>query len=543
VQEAAEQLRVAAPRQDHRDVRARILDLALCQVSRRLDEPAVRAVDEVERHPAVGAHPLFPQLLRPYAVNDEVHRADLGRSQRPRVTERGQRGQVKAVHEDEDHPPRVVRRGRRLHPGDCLKHLGLGPVLRVQPDQRGNEDHEQHEHDPGALGELHHGKDHDDDQRQGAGREVDDELGPPALLAARVVVLGHAEAGHRERGENADGVQRHQAVDVRVLDDQQRDRGDRQQDDRVGENQPVPALEQPAGQERVARDVAGQEREAVEARVAAGVEDEHGGQLHQVEQRLPGERVAEDHLGFLGEHRRVPDHVRGGMRRVRQPADARDKHAEDDALGDQHLAGVPALRRVERPHRVADRLDAGQRRAAVGERAQQREDHHAADEPLGTGAEGVGAVHRGRVVQGQLAEGLADQADHDHQDHRPGEQVSRYGERLARLLDAAQVAVAHQQHHADADLQLVRADGGDGGRHGGGARRDLDRDRDHVVDQQRHRADLGDARAEVLPGDHVGAAWLDVDHDDLAVREHHERHHQQDDQGQRQDQRERRYAG
>ena len=73
--------------------------------------------------------------------------------------------------------------------------------------------------------------------------------------------------------------------------------------------------------------------------------------------------------------------------------------------------------------------------------------------------------------------------------------------------------------------------------------RDLDGDGDHVVDQQRHRADLRDARAEVLPRHDVRAARPDVDHDDLAVGEHHERHHQQDDQRQRQDQRERRQAG
>ena len=84
-----------------------------------------------------------------------------------------------------------------------------------------------------------------------------------------------------------------------------------EQDDRVGEHQPVPALEQPAGQERVARHVAGQEREAVEAGVAAGVEDQHGRELHQQEQRVADERAAEDDLGFLGEHRRVAGQCTG----------------------------------------------------------------------------------------------------------------------------------------------------------------------------------------------------------------------------------------
>jgi hypothetical protein len=183
------------------------------------------------------------------------------------------------------------------------------------------------------------------------------------------LVLRHAEASHRERGEHADRVQRDQVVDVGVLDDQQRDRDDGQQDDRVGEHQPVPALEQPPGQERVARHVAGQEREAVEAGIAAGVQDEHGRELEQVEEGLSGEPVPEDELGLLREHGRVAGQMRGRVGPVGQPGDAGDQDAEDRALGHEHLAGVPAFRRPECADGVGDRLDAGQRRAAVGERA------------------------------------------------------------------------------------------------------------------------------------------------------------------------------
>ena len=81
--------------------------------------------------------------------------------------------------------------------------------------------------------------------------------------------------------------------------------------------------------------------------------------------------------------------------------------------------------------------------------------------------------------------------------------------------------------------------GRDRRRHRRRSRGHLDRHRDHVVDQQRDRADLRDPRAEVLPGHHVGAAGPDVDHDDLAVGQHHQRHHEQDDQGHREDQGER----
>jgi hypothetical protein len=90
----------------------------------------------------------------------------------------------------------------------------------------------------------------------------------------------------------------------------QRHGHDRQHDDRVGEHQPVAALEQPPGQERVAGHVAGQEREAVEAGVTAGVQDEHGRELEQVEEGMPDEPGPEDDLGLLREHGRVPA-VRG----------------------------------------------------------------------------------------------------------------------------------------------------------------------------------------------------------------------------------------
>ena len=72
-----------------------------------------------------------------------------------------------------------------------------------------------------------------------------------------------------------------------------------------------------------------------------------------------------------------------------------------------------------------------------------------------------------------------------------------------------------------------------------GARGDLDRHGDHVVDEQGHGGDLGHPRTEVLPGHDVRAAGPGVDGDDLAVGQHHQRHHEQDDAGQGQDDRER----
>ncbi len=228
---------------------------------------------------------------------------------------------------------------------------------------------------------------------------------------------------------------------------------------------------------------------------------------------------------------------------MRQPGDPGHQGAQDEALRDEHPAGVNPFRRPERADRVADRLDPGQRRAAVGERAEQGKDHGRADQALGAGADRVGAVQGVRVVAAQVTDDLPDQAHRDHQQHRAGEQVGRYRERPARLPEAAQVPEAQQQDHADRDRLGVRAQHRERRDHGRGARRRLHRDGDYVVDQQRDRRDLGDPRAEVLPRHHVGAARPDVHHHDLAVGQHHERHDEQDDQGHRQDQRERRQPG
>jgi hypothetical protein len=74
------------------------------------------------------------------------------------------------------------------------------------------------------------------------------------------------------------------------------------------------------------------------------------------------------------------------------------------------------------------------------------------------------------------------------------------------------------------------------------ASRDLHRDRDRVVDEQRDRRDLRHPRPEVLARHHVGPARPGVDGDDLSVGEHDERDAGEDDQRHRQDQRERRNA-
>nr|WP_297612018.1 hypothetical protein [Nocardia sp.] len=111
---------------------------------------------------------------------------------------------------------------------------------------------------------------------------------------------------------------------------------------------------------------------------------------------------------------------------------------------------------------------------------------------------------------GQAAEQLPHNADHDHRRHGPDEEVGGKSEGAPRFSQTTQIAESDQPDNTDGD---------------------------HVVDQQRHRRDLGDPRAEVLPGDHIRPAGFGVDLHDLAVGQ---RHQQQDDQH---DPRDRQYEG
>ncbi len=72
-------------------------------------------------------------------------------------------------------------------------------------------------------------------------------------------------------------------------DDQKGDGDGGEDDDPVGKSQAVASPRQLAGQEAVPGHKTGQERETVEAGIAARVEDEEGGQLHDVKQGVPDE--------------------------------------------------------------------------------------------------------------------------------------------------------------------------------------------------------------------------------------------------------------
>ena len=76
-----------------------------------------------------------------------------------------------------------------------------------------------------------------------------------------------------------------------------------------------------AGQEPVTGHETGQEREPVEAGVAAGVQDHERRQLHHVKQEVTAPARAEDDLSFLGDDRGRPGDEGSSVRPAGQEGD------------------------------------------------------------------------------------------------------------------------------------------------------------------------------------------------------------------------------
>ena len=268
--------------------------------------------------------------------------------------------EVQTVDEHE-HDMAAKYRGHEGVADVLLQLAALLVVLLVQPDQGGDEDDEQHDDDPDALAELHDDKDQNDAERQHRGETVYGELVLPALLAHADVMLGHASARHGEAGEDADRVDADQDAHLGVGPDEERLGADGEDDDPVREDQPVAAPRESAREEGVFGHEAGKVREPVEARVGAGVEDQHRRAVEEVEAELSEPGGAEYVLRFLGEHRRAAVQVGNGMGDVGEQRHTENEEAEDGRHEDENPTGIAPFGRAEGRDTVRDRLEAGQR--------------------------------------------------------------------------------------------------------------------------------------------------------------------------------------
>ena len=112
----------------------------------------------------------------------------------------------------------------------------------------------------------------------------------------------HRELADRERGEDADRVERNQVLDFAVVDRQHDRRQQPERDDAGREGQPIAPERELARHEAVARQEVGQAREIRIGGVGAEDEDRHRRELDVV---VAGVRAAECVPGDLGDDRLV----------------------------------------------------------------------------------------------------------------------------------------------------------------------------------------------------------------------------------------------
>ena len=208
-----------------------------------------------------------------------------------------------------------------------------------------------------------------------------------------------------------------------------------------------------AGQEAVAGHEAGQEGEAVEAGVAAGVEDEHGGNQDEVVQGVTEEAGAEDLPDHLGDHGGRTELVRHGVGPAGQQCHPEDPEGQDRAHDHQGLAGVDRFGTPETGDAVGDGFEARERRTAVGEGAQQHYEGHPHKETVARHAQvtPVDLMRGGKWDVVQEAQAFFDQPDDDDRGQREDEEVGGDGEEPPGLADAPEVPVQEDQHHSDRD--------------------------------------------------------------------------------------------
>ena len=189
---------------------------------------------------------------------------------------------------------------------------------------------------------------------------------------------------------------------------------------------------------------------------------------------------------------------------------------------------VPHLRLAERGYAVADRLDTGHRRAAAREGAQQQPDRE--------------RLCRGRD-RGRRYDGLGmparlhrlPRAPRQHEAETRDEKIGRYRPDESRFARAPQVQHGDRKQDYEADPKRVGMQGRNRGGECADARRDADRDVQHVIQHQRRRREQTRARAEILFGDGVGAAARGIGGDGLPVPEIEDGEQEQDHPGDRTD--------
>ena len=215
-------------------------------------------------------------------------------------------------------------------------------------------------------------------------------------LQMAVPVPDHAGLAEREGDEDADDVELDQLGRVGVVDPDEQDGGAGEQHDAVGEGEPVAAGVQLARQVAVLREDRAEQREAVVRGVRGQEQDQRGGRGEHDEEEAcrrrrrrrppgrspgPGRSSAPTGTPSLSRSCAGFSAIFTSVAMARPMMPQNMVTARPPMQGERGR-GVLALRLAEGGHAVADRLDAGERRAAGGEGAQQQEDQGEAGQAL-----------------------------------------------------------------------------------------------------------------------------------------------------------------
>ena len=527
---------------DRDDLGAVGLAAGLDVLDQRHADVAVGRAQDPQRDLDIVLNPLALELRGGRVVDRDVDRLDAFVAGGDRVVESLEHGLVDLADQDD----RVVALCTEAGGGICLD-LGVDvAVVAVYAEHQRVEDRHDHEDQPGAVGELGHGDDHEHGEGHERAEAVDHQIGAhlSAFELARALaqqpspVPDHAGLAEGEGDEDTDDVELDQRGDVRVVDHQDHDRGRGEGDDAVRVDEAVAAGGQ--GLRRVA--VGGEHRAEQRESVEGGVRRE---QQHRGRRSLDDEEgqgvVAEHRGGDLRDHAALrsggailESHQVAGVLDVVDTRDQghRDEADEQDdrdaAHGDERLLRVLDLGAAEGLDTVADRLDTGEGGASARERPEQQQDDGGLCDRLTLDGEAGG------LGDGGVAERGAEQSDADHDGDAADEEVGGHGEGFARLAHASEVRRGQQddEDHGHLDPEAVeerqrRDDVVDarGDRHG---------HRHDVVHQQGGCDDQAGLLAQILAGDLVIAPATGVRLDQQAVGDddhHHQQHDRRRDEG------------
>ena len=172
-------------------------------------------------------------------VFGDVDRGDVVRAQRLRVL---QRRHYAAVHAPDEHDHRVVHRCRPDLGGLDAQARAKPRVVTFDGDEQPDDRRNNYKRHPGATREFGRG----DDEQHDSGRHradcVDEDAALPARQPQPSVVDHHPPLTEGEGGEDSHCVQRDQRVRDSPESHQERARGNRQEHDPVGEDEPIATI-------------------------------------------------------------------------------------------------------------------------------------------------------------------------------------------------------------------------------------------------------------------------------------------------------------